>query len=706
MPDRGAESPQPAVPERPPVAVVVPFAGSREAAEALVVALEALELRPGDDLVAVDNSATPVLAEVAAGLRIRVIEDAREQSSYYARNVGVQASAAEWLLFIDADCRPRPSLLDDYFADPVDELAGALAGGITAADQPGLLPRWAASRRLIDQEGLAGGPGPSGAATANLLVRREAWEAVGGFQEGVRSGADIEFCWRLQDRGWKLQGRPEALVRHLHRTTLRGVGRQMARYGAGNAWQQRRRPGGVPRLPLLPSLAVSFAGIAFYAATLRFERSAMKFLDGYAVVASARGWWRGNAAARRPAADSRHGGAEGRSKSVVIATDYFPALSETFVMADVRALADAGWHLRVEAIARPERPLVGGMRGLAVNFLEDEGRAQRIRDLLWLAARHPLGCIRDLTLRRRFSADERMPLRALAPFARRLDACGEQRVHVHFALMAAVNAIRAGSIVGVPVSVAAHAHEIYARPRALREKLEAASFTAADCRYTVSHLRGLVGSAAQGRIHEIVLGVDVDRWRRSAPYAAGGGILAVGRLVEKKGFEHLIESLALLVRKGVETGPVRIAGDGPLREELEVQIRRSDLNGRVELLGSLEPVAVRGLLEHAEVFCMPCVIASNGDRDSMPVVVKEALAMEVPVVASDEVGLPEIIEPGWGRLVAPGDPEALAEALAELLALPPARRAEMGRLGRQAVMQRANLAIECAKLSKLLETFR
>jgi glycosyltransferase involved in cell wall biosynthesis len=99
---------------------------------------------------------------------------------------------------------------------------------------------------------------------------------------------------------------------------------------------------------------------------------------------------------------------------------------------------------------------------------------------------------------------------------------------------------------------------------------------------------------------------------------------------------------------------------------------------------------------------MPCVIAADGDRDSMPVVVKEALAMEVPVVASREVGLPEIVRPEFGRLVPPGDEEALAAALAELLALPAERRAEMGRAGREHVREHADSRTETAKLSALL----
>jgi glycosyltransferase involved in cell wall biosynthesis len=86
----------------------------------------------------------------------------------------------------------------------------------------------------------------------------------------------------------------------------------------------------------------------------------------------------------------------------------------------------------------------------------------------------------------------------------------------------------------------------------------------------------------------------------------------------------------------------------------------------------------------------------------MPVVVKEAMAMEVPVVASDEVGLPEIVTPEFGRLVPPGDPFALARALAELLAMTPEERAQMGKRARAFAAERANVRVEAERLSRYL----
>jgi glycosyltransferase involved in cell wall biosynthesis len=186
------------------------------------------------------------------------------------------------------------------------------------------------------------------------------------------------------------------------------------------------------------------------------------------------------------------------------------------------------------------------------------------------------------------------------------------------------------------------------------------------------------------------MGVDGERFRRRTPYGGGDPhVVAVGRLVEKKGFRYLAEAAERLpdVR-------FSIIGSGPLEEELRKR--------PVVLLGARPPDEVRKLLESAHLLAMPCVVAADGDRDSMPVVVKEALAMEVPVVASDEVGLPELVRPEWGRLVPPGDSRALAGGIAELLALPEAERAAMGRAGRAHVLEAASVHRETEKLARLI----
>jgi glycosyltransferase involved in cell wall biosynthesis len=376
-------------------------------------------------------------------------------------------------------------------------------------------------------------------------------------------------------------------------------------------------------------------------------------------------------------------------------TDVFPVVSETFVVEECRRLIELGHELEVVAGSRPDRP-AAGVDDIPVRYLGDEPAAQQARALAGLARRHPRAVAQDLRSRRRWSREEAVaPLRVVASHALRLESKPHARLHVHFAAGAALSAMRVARATGRPWSLTAHAYDIFATPANLREKLSSAQVVTTGCRYNVDHLRGL----GAGSVHEVVMGVDAERFQRRSPHPEDGIVLAVGRLVEKKGFEHLVRAAA---RPELADARVVIAGEGELRPRLEAEIERLGVGGRVTLAGRREHEQVRALLEQAAVLAMPCVIAADGDRDSMPVVVKEALAMEVPLVASDEVGLPEIVRPEFGRLVPPGDDAALAAALAELLGLTADERAAMGRAGRDFVKAHADSRAEAAKLSELL----
>lgn len=376
--------------------------------------------------------------------------------------------------------------------------------------------------------------------------------------------------------------------------------------------------------------------------------------------------------------------------------DTFPAVSETFVTAEAQALSALGHPVRIGAGARGDAPPVPG---LPVSYLWEEGTAERLRALAAVVLRHPWRCLRDLAARRRWRRQEPVPpLRTLAPAIRRLERSGAL-VHAHFATGPALRAMRAARILGHPWTLTAHAYDIYRSPANLPEKLRDAALVTSGCAYTVAGLRTLAGPAAADRVHEIVMGVDPERFRRATPHPDGRRILAVGRLVPKKGFALLIAALADPVLAGAE---LVLAGDGPLAEALRADAARRGVARRVRFTGALTPEAIRAELDAADVLAMPCVVAADGDRDSMPVVVKEAMAMEVPVVVSDAVGLPELVTGDVGAVVPAGDAAALAAGLARLLALPREDRAALGRAGRVRVLARADLMTETGRLSDLL----
>lgn len=350
----------------------------------------------------------------------------------------------------------------------------------------------------------------------------------------------------------------------------------------------------------------------------------------------------------------------------VLFTDRYPELSETFVEAEV-PLFDV-----VESVAG----------------WSQETTAERARAMAWLAARHPLGVLRDLGARRRWRRHEDVPpLRFLAPAARRWRAA--DHVHVHFAAGAALSALRLHRILDLPFSVTAHGYDIFQRPANLAEKCAAAAFVTSGSAYTVAHVP---------RAEYVPMGVDCERFRRTSPHPGGHTVLAVGRLIEKKGFDVLIDAAA-----GVDGIQVLIAGEGPERAALEARIAAR--GAPVRLLGAQSHTDVRALLERADVLCAPSVIAADGDRDSMPVVIKEALAMEVPVVVSDAAGLPEAVRggrDGFGTVVPAGDPDTLAAALAAELDRPLAERAARGRAGRVYVCEHFSVAAQRDAVEHLL----
>jgi glycosyltransferase involved in cell wall biosynthesis len=368
-----------------------------------------------------------------------------------------------------------------------------------------------------------------------------------------------------------------------------------------------------------------------------------------------------------------------------VLVDGFPVLSETFVGAEARELARLGHAVRIEAATGGDG--AGHPSDPEVYRREDDTPEDRRAALRWLVLRHPLRCLGDRLRRGRWRREEwAPPLGELAPVARRIADAGERHLHAHFAAGAALTALRLSRLLGLTYSVTAHGYDVFLSPANLREKLERAAVAFTVCEYNARHLNALAPGA---RLEVVVMGVDPAVFRRAGEHPGGRTVLGVGRLVEKKGFEVLAAAARRLTDARVD-----IAGDGPERERLE--------GGLVELTGAVDAARVRSLMEAADVLAMPCVVAADGDRDSMPVVVKEAMAMELLVVASDEVGLPECVREPWGRLVPPGDATALAAALEAMLALSPEERARAGAAAREWVLAHADVRAEARKVSEAI----
>jgi glycosyltransferase involved in cell wall biosynthesis len=176
-------------------------------------------------------------------------------------------------------------------------------------------------------------------------------------------------------------------------------------------------------------------------------------------------------------------------------------------------------------------------------------------------------------------------------------------------------------------------------------------------------------------------------------------LLAVGRLVEKKGFDVLLDALSRLDRPY----RLRLVGDGPLRPRLEAMIAAHRLADRVELVGRCTHATLPDYYAGADVVVVPSVVDSTGDRDGLPNVVLESMASQRPVVASAVAAIPAAVRDGvTGTLVPPRDPDALAGALAALIDSP-ARRAQLGRAARRTAETEFGLDRRTGQFCRVLE---
>lgn len=364
-----------------------------------------------------------------------------------------------------------------------------------------------------------------------------------------------------------------------------------------------------------------------------------------------------------------------RSKrSILYVIGTYPLLTTTFIDREIEALRDRGVEVDIVSVRRTERQLstsqLDARRG--VTYVLPASARRVISDNLRYLARGPgtyLGLLWRLLRGHHPTSSLRM--RTVLHFfmgvhvAALVESRAPARVHAHFLDRAATVAIVISRLLDIPYSATAHANDIYVNPVLLPEKIAWSDFVATCTGYNAEHL-GSIGDGSKVRL--IYHGLDLDSYLPRRELVDGRPtILAVGQLKEKKGFRHLVDACRILESGGHDV-VCEIIGEGPLRSALEEQIRDLGLEDRVRLLGARDHREVIERMRDASVFALPSIVTADGDRDGIPNVILEAMAVGLPVVSTRVSAIPEVvIEDETGILVDPGDPEALADALADLL---------------------------------------
>ena len=392
----------------------------------------------------------------------------------------------------------------------------------------------------------------------------------------------------------------------------------------------------------------------------------------------------------------------------------FPRFSETFILSEILELERQGLELRIFSLKRPNDGVIHAdvaRVGAPVTFVPES----------------PLGAVRAYAAAHRevfgwnrlrylrsfwFTLWRTLKKRRPAAFKRFLQAGfiasmagreGIGHVHAHFATSATAVALHLHELAGMSYSFTAHAKDIYrhsVESDSLERKLRSARFAVTVSDYNRRSLAGLDGAERLVRIYN---GLDLERFapngrERDEPPL----VLAVGRLIEKKGFADLVRACSLLHGDGFSFR-CRIVGKGELEGKLRALIAELGLEEQVELAGPIPREQLLDVYPRASVVVAPCVIGADGNRDGLPTVLVEAMALGVPVVATDVTGIPELVENGrTGLLIPQHHPEALAAAIQRVLA-EPAWAESLVRVGRARVEREFDLEANVARLRALLE---
>ncbi|MEW9921611.1 glycosyltransferase family 4 protein [Marimonas sp. MJW-29] len=375
--------------------------------------------------------------------------------------------------------------------------------------------------------------------------------------------------------------------------------------------------------------------------------------------------------------------AEARPRLAVIVKGW-PRLSETFIAQELVALEESGLDFDIWSLRHPTdkktHPLHDRLRAKVhylPEYLRDEplrvaravGAAADLPGFEAAATAYAADLDRDDTPNRRRRWGQACVLAHEMPH-------NVGGLYAHFLHTPSSVARYAAIMRGLPWSFSAHAKDIWTSPDwELSEKLSAshhgATFGATCTRFGAEHLRALADTP--DRVDLVYHGLDLSRFpappdRRSRTPNAPFHMLSVGRLVEKKGFDNLIDALALLPAT-LDWHWTHIGG-GPLDAAMSARAESHGIAHRITWRGACDQPEVIAAMRAADLFVLPSRIAADGDRDGLPNVLMEAASQKLPILSTPVSAIPEFIEDGIHGILTSDAPGALAAAMQDIAACP------------------------------------
>ncbi len=709
-------------------------------------------------LVYVDSGSNDGSCDYArsSGVEVLSLDMSMPFTAARARNAGFEhllslSADLEYVQFVDGDSE----LIEGWLSSGVEAMAGSEKLGAVCGRT---IERYRASsvyNRLCDMEWDIPS-GETGSCGGNTMIRVEAFRSVSGFNERLICGEEPELCLRLRAKGWRIERLDTGMAMHdAAMTRFSQWWKRCVRSGWYHAEGMAMHGRGSERYCVRQSLNIWFYGLIVPLAVLILVASGyglgllmllvypvhvykvyrMRLRHGdrsgdallYAMfctlakwpetVGQVRYWFYRLSGRVARLIEYKQASREGTVKdeqssevskqcAVGYLVNQYPMVSHSFIRREIRGLTDHGVVVK--------RYSIRSTRG-RVHDESDKEEVLRTRAVLSAGAlrllkafifrfRRPFRLFTAVmaAIRLAIDANWRLPHHVVyflesCCLADWLEADGVCHLHAHFGTNSTSVALLCHRLTGIPYSFTVHGPEEFDKPEriSLPRKIRAASFVVAISSFGRSQLYRWCRHDQWPKIHIVHCGLDetyLSVEHECVPDVTR--FVCVGRLCEQKGQLLLIEALHRMVRGGVSVELV-LVGDGEMRGEIELLIRRYALSDHVRITGWADSDRVREEILSSRAMVLPSF------AEGLPVVIMESLALCRPVITTQIAGIPELVHPDCGLLIPAGSVDSLVESMTRFLAMPVTELTAMGEAGAMRVSQAHNVRHEAEKLAVL-----